>query len=636
MEMRRKFLAKAFVFLIGFAAHGVIVLMMNKQELALICGNQNCDSGETCLNCPEDCGSCPTGKPIYILWLNHFKEHVNVEDDAKILNDLMDLFDENDMPVEWTTNGVLLQAFKDGVKWSPGHGHSTDEWLFKPNPEIIQKLQNARNHGDVFSSFSDTFMPYWGIGKIQSGKLTSFDDALALELERNTYYHDPVSGEIDTSRTGGQFKIYEEIFGEGNAYVFHPYPEPQYEYAKRIMDGQNFGADYYLWSELSSQYEGPWFWYMGDMHYSFYAPNLLDGVTHWQPTSGTKHIDEDINAMKNYVGNSNTKYGAMYAGVHTFGLYSGGCMNAGEYDYDNPPSEKCIESPYSPNNCHLVSYSIGSFADITDPQYDTSCYQYLNSENSVPTDWYEMMHNPDTYPSPAVVQQGRKEEIYQRNLDYLTGFVEKLKQRADSDSQIVIVTRETAEDLVQQEEGRQINKDTIYDIAVFLINNWKNERPPDFVYFTQSSSAVDGGSDYFTIAESYRLLHKSLTSYHSNGVLLSEENKFVLAPTGLGKGDDIETSTNRKFSINDIMQTAISISPINQYGDYQIDDNVVVDGNEINPAEFLLLMAKVTLLEAKSLPILVIRKELVVIQAGVLIKAGHSNLRSLLGSNILL
>ncbi len=34
------------------------------------------------------------------------------------------------------------------------------------------------------------------------------------------------------------------------------------------------------------------------------------------------------------------------------------------------------------------------------------------------------------------------------------------------------------------------------------INNWENERPPDFVHFGESSSAVDNGSDYFTIGVS--------------------------------------------------------------------------------------------------------------------------------------
>lgn len=161
------------------------------------------------------------------------------------------------------------------------------------------------------------------------------------------------------------------------------------------------------------------------------------------------------------------------------------------------------------------------------------------------------------------------------------------------DPQITIVTRETVLDLVQPEEGRQINKDTINQIANFLTNNWTKERPPSFVTLINSSSAVDGGSDYYTLGESYRLLHESLTSYDQNGVLPDTvENDFVLAPTGLGRKDDAQTSIRASFKITDIIQTANSISPINKYGDYQIDDEVVVNGREINPAEFLLLMAK--------------------------------------------
>ncbi len=147
--------------------------------------------------------------------------------------------------------------------------------------------------------------------------------------------------------------------------------------------------------------------------------------------------------------------------------------------------------------------------------------------------------------------------------------------------------------MVQDEEGRQINKDTLLQISEFLINNWEKERPSNFIHLKKSSSAADGGSDYFTVAESYRLLHKSLTYYYKNNQLPKTlPNYFVLAPTGLNMKDDIKTEMTGKFSIDDIIQTAVSISPINKYGDYQIDNNIIVNGKEINPAEFLLLIAK--------------------------------------------
>jgi len=567
-------------------------LLCKNNELRDNCKKCGCSIGD----CNEDrsCGSEVNGKPIYILWLNHFKDHVNVDDDTKVLNDLLDLFEKNNFPVEWTMNGVFLQALRDGVKWPEGHEHLTDEWLIKPNPALIQKLQEARQDGTVFSSFSDTFMPYWAIDKIRRSELKSFDTALELELERNTYYRDPVSNEMDKSRIGGQFEIFTEIFGKGNAYTFHPTPEPQYEYAARIQGSQHFGSDRLEFGRIASEFEGPWYWYMGDMHYTFYAPEMLDGVTHWLPTAGTNHIDKDVSAMKEYVSNSNIKYGAMYAGVHTFALYMQGCMNDGEWDYDNPPNEGCEESPYKPGICDLTSYSIGSFGgNLIDKKYDTSCLKYLNSKGQVPTDWYEMMYNPSTHPSLEVVQEGRREQIYQRNFDYITKFTEKLKQTVDSDTQLIIVTRETAKDLVQDEEGRQINKDTLLQISEFLINNWEKERPSNFIHLKKSSSAADGGSDYFTVAESYRLLHKSLTYYYKNNQLPKTlPNYFVLAPTGLNMKDDIKTEMTGKFSIDDIIQTAVSISPINKYGDYQIDNNIIVNGKEINPAEFLLLIAK--------------------------------------------
>ena len=119
---------------------------------------------------------------------------------------------------------------------------------------------------------------------------------------------------------------------------------------------------------------------------------------------------------------------------------------------------------------------MGPAGDITNSKYDTSCFQYLNSEDHLPSDWYEMMYNPDTRPSLEVAQEGRKEEIYQRNFDFITKFVEKLKQKVDSDPQLVIVTRETAMDLVQQEEGRQINKDTLLQISDFLVGAFRESR----------------------------------------------------------------------------------------------------------------------------------------------------------------
>jgi hypothetical protein len=109
-----------------------------------------------------------------------------------------------------------------------------------------------------------------------------------------------------------------------------------------------------------------------------------------------------------------------------------------------------------------------------------------------------------------------------------------------------------------------------------------------------SSSTIDGGTDYFTIGESYKLLHKSLT-YYSKYSQLPENlpNNFVLAPTGLNEKDNIKTEMTAEFSIEEIIQAAVSIiPPTNEYGDYQISDSIFVSGKKMNPAEFLLLLAK--------------------------------------------
>ncbi|MBN2067590.1 MAG: hypothetical protein JW744_03935, partial [Candidatus Diapherotrites archaeon] len=67
---------------------------------------------------------------------------------------------------------------------------------------------------------------------------------------------------------------------------------------------------------------------------------------------------------------------------------------------------------------------------------------------------------------------------------------------------------------------------------------------------------------------------------------------FVLAPTGLNRKDDVKTAMAAEFSIEEIIQAAVSIIPTNEYGDYQVSDSIFVSGRNMNPAEFLLLLAK--------------------------------------------